>query len=139
MANLGSGRTVEDDVPRSATRSVRHFALHGERASSSVVIAVIVNYPPRLVSAEVGDEQLVASWNGYDLVRMRTLLAAHIGTRATELQRGALWRIGLALMVVVVAVGRIEEVRGRGGHGRGEDGPRGVLVNSKLAPQGKTT
>jgi len=42
---------MENDVTGTTARSIRHFAQHGERASS-----VIIHDTPRPVCSEIGDE-----------------------------------------------------------------------------------
>lgn len=100
---------MKDGVPWSGARGICDRAPKGEHPSS-----VIVRGTPRPVGAEIGDKNLVASGDGYDLVRMRACLAGNVGARTVELQHGA---------------GRfIKEIWGRAGQRGSHDRPGGVLL-----------
>ena len=105
---------MENDMPGSAARGVRHFAQYGERA-----LSVVIHDAPRPVGPEIGNEHLSASREGHNLVWMRALLAGSVGTGAVQLQHCARWCEGVIV---------IEEVGGRAGQRGGQDRPGIVLA-----------
>jgi hypothetical protein len=100
---------VKDGVPWSGARRINNCVMKGEHAR-----LIIVRGTPRPVGAKIGDNNLVTSGNGHDLVRMRASLAKSVGARTVELQHSA---------------GRlIKEIWGRAGQRGSHDRPGAVLL-----------